>query len=175
MTRPRASSACVAWLAIAGVAAGCATGASFDGGVYRDGPIAFQLSPLPASWRPIHVSDADLVFRDDAHEASILVNGKCIHENEDAPLTALTEHLIMGTTERAFTTEETVPFDAREARHSVLQAKLDGVVMAYDVFVMKKNGCVYDLVYVGDPGQLAAGAPAFEQFARGFRTVGGRE
>ena len=72
----------------------------------------------------------------------MLINGRCIPEDGDAPLSSLTDHLIMGTTERQFTTEETVPLDAREARHSLLKAKLDGVVMAYDVYVMKKNGCV---------------------------------
>ena len=33
----------------------------------------------------------------------------------------------------------------------MLRAKLDGVPMSYDIFVEKKNGCVYDLVYVGRP------------------------
>ncbi len=142
-------------------------------GVYRDGQVAFRLQPLPSDWHPIHVTDADLVFRDAAHEASVLVNGRCLPETADTPLSSLTEHLIMGTTERQFSTEETVPLDSREARHSMLKAKLDGVLMSYDIFVMKKNGCVYDLVYVGDPAKMQAGIPAFEQFARGFHTVEG--
>jgi hypothetical protein len=161
-------------LVLAFAVSGCAASASFEAGVYRDGQVAFRLSPVPSEWRPIHVSDADLVYRDDPHEASVLINGRCIPENADAPLSSLTEHLIMGTTDREFATEETIPFDAREARHTVLKAKLDGVTMAYDVFVMKKNGCVYDLVYVGDPERMQAGVPAFEQFARGFHTLEAR-
>jgi hypothetical protein len=152
--------------------AGCGSSTSFEAGVYRDAHVAFRVDPVPAGWRSIRVSDADLVFRDAAHEASILVNGRCIPEDGDAPLASLTEHLLMGTTEREFILEETIPLDSREARHTVLNAKLDGVVMGYDIFVMKKNGCVYDLVYVGDPGAMQSGAPTFESFAKGFRTLG---
>jgi hypothetical protein len=150
----------------------CASSGTFSGGVYRDARVAFALEPIPSGWRPIQVSDADLAFRDDAHEASVMVNGRCIPDDGDAPLSSLTEHLIMGTTDRKFLVEETIPMDAREARHTVLQAKLDGVLMAYDIFVLKKNGCVYDLVYVATPDDLRGGAPVFEQLARGFRTVG---
>jgi hypothetical protein len=160
--------------AVSGCAvSGCAVSASFEAGVFRDRQVAFRLPTTPSEWRPIHVSDADIAFRDDPHEASVLINARCIPEDGDAPLSSLTGHLIMGTTERQFSTEETIPFDSREARHTVVRAKLDGVLMAYDIFVMKKNGCVYDLVYVGDPERMQAGIPAFEQFARGFRTLEG--
>ena len=82
-------------------------------------------NPYRAAGRAIQVSDADLAFRDDAHEGSVMVNGRCIPDDGDAPLSSLTEHLIMGTTDRKFLLEETVPMAAREARHLVLQAKLE--------------------------------------------------
>jgi hypothetical protein len=172
MVSLRALSARAARLALALVLNGCASSASFHGGVYRDANVAFQLEPVPGEWRPIHVSDANLAFRDDAHEASVMINGRCIPDDGDAPLASLTAHLIMGTTDRKFLVEETVAMDARDARHTVLEAKLDGVLMAYDIFVLKKNGCVYDLVYVATPDDLRRGAPAFERLARAFRTVG---
>jgi hypothetical protein len=150
---------------------GCPGSSSFESGVYRDAHVAFRVDPVPPSWHPVRVSDADLVFRDAAHEASILVNGRCIPEDGDAPLESLTLHLLMGTTAREFLLEETIPLDSREARHTVLKAKLDGVLMGYDIFVMKKDGCVYDLVYVGDPGVMQGGTPTFEAFARRFRTL----
>jgi hypothetical protein len=158
-------------VALALLLAACGASSSFESGVYRDAQVAFHVDPIPPSWHSIRVSDADLVFRDAPHEASILVNGRCIPEDGDAPLASLTEHLIIGTTARDFVLEETLPFDSREARHTVLKAKLDGVLMGYDIFVMKKNGCVYDLVYVGDPGAMPAGAPAFEAFAKTFHTL----
>jgi|HubBroStandDraft_2_1064218.scaffolds.fasta_scaffold98486_2 hypothetical protein len=169
MKAPCASAVQAASLALA--CASCVGSGSFDGNVYRDPQVAFRVDPAPPGWQAIRVSQADVVFRDSAHEASILVNGRCIPADGDAPLSALTEHLIMGTTDREYLVEETLPLDAREARHTVLKAKLDGVLMGYDVFVMKKNGCVYDLVYVGSPESMSAGAPPFEAFARAFHTL----
>ena len=52
-----------------------------------------------------------------------------------------------------------------------MRAKLDGVPMQYDIYVMKKDGCVYDLVYVAPPGRFAAGAADFERFAHGLRNA----
>jgi hypothetical protein len=156
---------------LAGLLAACAAPVSFESGVYRDAHVAFHIDAVPGDWHSVRVSDADLVFRDNAHGASVMVNGRCLREDGDAPLAALTEHLLMGTTEREFSLEETLPLDSREARHSVLKAKLDGVLLGYDVFVLKKNGCVYDLVYVGDLAAMQAGTPAFEKFAKGFHTL----
>jgi hypothetical protein len=169
-SRRKASRAALVVAAALAVGA-CGTTGSVESGVYRDAHVAFHIDPVPSGWHAIRVSNADLVFRDAAHEASILINGRCIPQDGDAPLSALTEHLLMGTTAREFLLEETLPFDSREARHTVLRAKLDGVVMGYDVFVLKKNGCVYDLVYVGDPTAMQAGSPAFETFAKGFHTL----
>jgi len=137
----------LALLAAAPIA--CAATPSFDGTLYRGPDVAFRVSPLPASWR--RVSD------------------------RDAPLVALTEHLLIGTTDRAIVREETIPFDAREARHTVLSARLDGVQMEYDIFILKKDGCVFDLVYVARPDAAkgAGGAAEFERFVLGFHTVGG--
>ncbi len=151
--------------------AACAASASFDGTVYRGGGVAFRVGAVPGSWRRVSLPVADLAFRDDPHDASILVNSRCSASDRDTPLLALTEHLIIGTTDRHLTTEEVVSFDGREARHTVLTAKLDGVTMAYDVFVLKKDGCVYDLVYVTTPGGAGAGTAEFEAFVRGFHTV----
>ena len=67
--------------------------------------------------------------------------------------------------------EETVPFDRREARHVVLRARLDGVPRAIELYVMKKDGCVYDLGLIAPPEHFARARAAFDAFARGFRTT----
>ena len=158
---------------LAAACAACAASPSFDGTRYRGQYAAFRLAPLPPTWKRLALPAADLAFRDDAHEGSILINSRCASADRDAPLLSLTEHLIIGTTDRHITREETLPFDSREARHTLLRARLDGVPMAYDIFVLKKNGCVYDLVYVSPPGAADAGTAEFEQFVHGFHTVPG--
>jgi hypothetical protein len=151
--------------------AGCAHGDSFDGGVLRKGALRVEVGPVPASWRRIQVEGADLAFRDDDRAGSALFSVHCNGRDDDAPLGILTQNLVMGTTEREFETQEVIPFDRREAMHSRLRAKLDGVPMQYDIYVMKKDGCVYDLVYVAPPGRFLDGAGAFERFVAGLRTL----
>ena len=152
----------------------CGGRSSWDGAVYRSGPVAFRMAArVPAGWQQISVDRASLAYRDDPHDASVLVNARCGAKDGDAPLLALTNHLLMGTTGREVIAEETLPFDAREALHTRLSAKLDGVPRSFDIFVLKKDGCVYDFVFVAPPDQVGLGAPAFEEFVRGFHTLPG--
>ncbi|HTQ45579.1 MAG TPA: hypothetical protein VMI75_22625 [Polyangiaceae bacterium] len=140
-------------------------------GMLEKGDTRIHLGPVPPEWRPIHVEGADVAYRDEARQGSTLFDVRCGARDDDAPLSVLTEHLIMGTTQREYDSQETVPFDGREALHTLMRAKLDGVPMQYDIFVMKKNGCVYDLVYVAPPDRFSQGAPAFEAFARGLHAA----
>ena len=126
---------------------------------------------VPSEWRAISVTEADLAFRDDPREASILLNGRCHKNDSDTPLVSLTNHLIIGTTEREVVSQDTIAFDGREALHTVMRAKLDGVKMAYDIYVMKKDGCVFDFVYVAEPSTFDGGAPAFERFVSGIHAT----
>jgi hypothetical protein len=150
--------------------ASCGHARTFDEGVLHKDGVAVRVGPVPAAWRRIQVDGADLAFRDDERGGSALFNVRCGRHDDDAPLTVLTDHLIMGTTERAFDAQDIVPFDGREALHTLLRAKLDGVPMQYDIYVMKKDGCLFDLVYVAPPGRFADGAADFEHFATGVRT-----
>jgi len=154
-------------------ACGGASAASFDGAVYRKGPLAFQIGAVPGGWRSLQVSHATLAYRDDAHGASVLLNARCHRPDEGTPLVALTNHLLIGSTERVVVSQETEPFDGREALHTKMRAKWDGVPIAFDLYVTKKDGCIYDFVYMGDPSAFDGGARDFEGFVRGFRTLPG--
>lgn len=159
--------ALAAGLALAASACG---GPSFNGTVYRGEEVAFRVPPAPEGWQRIEVSDAALAYRDDAHGATVAVGGRCGNEN-DVPLASLTQHLFLQFTEREILKQEVVPFDGREAMHTVLAAKLDGVPKKFDVWVLKKDGCVYDLIFIADPARFEAGVPAFNRMVQGFATL----
>lgn len=144
--------------------------ASLKDGVLRKDGGEVALGPIPSEWQRIDVQGADVAFRDDAHEGSTLVDLRCNRRDDDVPLVALTNQLVMGTTEREIESQETIPLDRREALRTIMRAKLDGVPMRYGIYVLKKDGCVYDLVYVAPPGRFAEGAPDFDRFARGLQT-----
>ena len=160
------------------LATACGAGeASLQGGVYRDGAVSFRVGGVPAEWRAVHVDQATLAFRDESRRASILLDARCHRKDDDVPLVALTDHLMMGTTAREIDSQVTIPFDGREAMHTVMRAKLDGVPMDYDVFVYKKDDCIYDFVYVAAPDsdrEPGSGTAAFERFVASFHALTGR-
>lgn len=164
-----------AWLALAAVPAlGCGHAAASMDGVLRKGDVTVRLGSVPSGWSPIAVEGADAAYRDEGHQGSVLFDLRCHERDGDAPLASLTAHLVMGTTAREIQVEETIPFDGREALHTVMRAKLDGVALQYDLYVMKKDGCVYDLVYVAPEARFQEGAAAFDAFARGLHAESGR-
>lgn len=152
--------------------AGCGASRTFEGGVFRDGNIAFRVEEPPSAWKRIEMKGASLAFRDDERGATILVNARCGIDG-DTPLIALTNHLLIGTTEREVDSQSTEAFDGREALHSVIRAKLDGVPMVFDLFVAKKDGCIYDFAEVSAGAGNRDHLP-FERFVRSFHTLNGR-
>ncbi|MBK6518011.1 MAG: hypothetical protein IPM79_38150 [Polyangiaceae bacterium] len=159
----------VAALGLAAALAGCAS--QFDGSVYRGDGFAFRVSPAPAAWRPMAATGAALAYADTASGGQILVNARCDRDAEDTPLRSLTQHLFIRFTERVTHSESVVPFDGREAMRTDITAKLDGVNRRFLVWVMKKDRCVYDLLYFSSPERFESGAPAFEGWTRDFRAL----
>lgn len=161
-----------AWfLALSLVALGCG-GEAWDGRVYHAGRASFKTGPIPAEWERIEPRGAMLAFRDRGGGA-VNLYGRCGQDGDDVPLTALTNHLLIGFTEREFKFQKVVPLDGREAMHTVVHAKLDGVMVAMSIYVLKKDGCVYDLIWVAPPDRFEGGVAAFDAFVSGFGTTGG--
>ncbi|HEY6560881.1 MAG TPA: hypothetical protein VI072_26575 [Polyangiaceae bacterium] len=148
----------------------CAS-APFDGQVYKNDELAFRVGPRPANWRSIESDSALLAFRDDAHAATVAVNGRCGKDGDDVPLQALTHHLFLHFTDRRVLSQDIVSLDGRDALRTEMIAELDGVPKHFSVYVIKKDGCVYDFVYIGDATADATGRTEFERFVRGFSTL----
>ncbi|MBI2391608.1 MAG: hypothetical protein HYV09_18615 [Deltaproteobacteria bacterium] len=146
---------------------------AWDGRVYHAGRASFRTGPIPASWQRVTLEGAMLAFRDTESGGSINVYARCGQDGDDVPLAALTNHLLIGFTERDVRSQKLVPLDGREALRTLVHAKLDGVPMALGIYVLKKDGCVYDLVRVAPPGRFEAGEESFDAFVAGFGTVGG--
>jgi hypothetical protein len=167
---PRVIVALLAWLAI-----GCGPGrppARFADGVFRRGDTVFRVGELPPPWRRVDARGGDLAWLQPARDAAVSTMATC-RGHRDPPLGVLVNDLLIGTTERQVLLDETIPFDGREARHEVVQARLDGVPVVFDLYVMKKDGCVYDLSLVVPPRSYDAVADEFVAFVGEFH--GGRD
>jgi hypothetical protein len=146
-------------------------GATFDGRVFRNDDLSFKVGGIPGSWHAIDAEGALLAFRDDQTPATMAVSGRCGKDGDDVPLEALTHHLFLQFTDRTVESQTRIQLDGREALRTELSAKLDGVLKHFTVLVLKKNGCVYDFVYVAPVSAGATGEQRFDAFVQTFSTI----
>jgi hypothetical protein len=151
--------------------AGSCGAPAFDGRVYRGDGMAFRVGPVPEGWRQIDVDQSLLSFRDDTTHVTIAVSGRCGQDSDDVPLRSLTHHLFLYFTDRRVLSEKLVRLDGREALRTELVADLDGVAKHFVVYVLKKDGCVYDFMRIGDSLDPEQSRAAFERFVQGFATL----
>jgi hypothetical protein len=159
----------LAWLVAFCLLTGCARSA-WDGRTYANDNVRFQTGPVAPGWRSIEPGYALLAFQDAARDLVISVNGRCGKDSDDVPLGSLTQHLFLYFTERRILKQETLMLDGREALRTELSAKLDGVPRRFVVYVLKKDGCVYDFVLIAAPSVLPRPIQEFDQFVSGFST-----
>jgi hypothetical protein len=148
----------------------CAS-SGFDGHVYQSGALRFRVGQIPANWRPIEADDALLAFRDDPANATIALNGRCGVDGDDVPLTSLTQHLFLQFTDRELEAQKPLSLDGRGALRTEIRAALDGVKKHYVVYVLKKNGCVYDFMYIAATDSEPTSLAMFDGFVQGFATL----
>jgi hypothetical protein len=145
-------------------------GAPGCGGATPRPAVPMRVAP-PVGWQPVPRDGVDHAWLEPRHDAVITANGLC-HGHGDPPLGVLANDLLIDTTARRVLLEETVPLDGREARHLVVSLRLDGVPLVYDLYVMKKDGCVYDLVLIAPPRSYDVVAEGFGTFVAGFHAAG---
>jgi hypothetical protein len=142
----------------------CAVG-RFSGGVYRQGAVAFRIGALPRAWQPARIG-GPLAFHH--HEGgSISAHGSC-EGSDDVPLDVLTNHLVIGLESRRELERRHIVVDGRAALRTRFDAALDGVPVALDFVVLKKDGCVYDLTLVTQRERFDVRVPDFDGFVNGF-------
>jgi hypothetical protein len=155
---------CAAMLA----ALGCG-GATFEGNVYQNDHARYRIGPLGPGWDRMDVGSNDLAFHQE-DMGTISVNSTCT-EYEDVPVSALVNHLLFDTTKRKFVVEEDVTLDGRGARHVIVHAELDGVPLEIELFVMKKDGCVFDLGHVRSRSAPPAARADFLRLVQHFAVL----
>jgi hypothetical protein len=131
------------------------------------GDICYHVGPLPG-WRVVHKERGQIGFYDDRGGAVIQSNATCRDDADAAPLRTLTRHLLIGYTDRHIRSQKEVELDRRAALHSVIDVRLDGVPMVLDLYVLKRNGCIFDLSLAAPPDAYAASQPQFQLFVDGF-------
>ena len=163
-TPPRAVSLCACFLA---VVAGCETPGVYRDGTFEGPQVRYRVEPPSVGWKQVDFAQADIAFFNAQLEASLLVNSHC-KGVQDSPLEALTQQLFFGMTERETLVEERITRSGREGLESTVMAKLDGVPRKLVSFVLKKDGCVYDVVLDTPPQSFAPALPAYQKLRDGI-------
>lgn len=143
----------------------------FDGHVFRNSEVAFELRDVPANWRHLQAEGTLLSFRDEVASSTVAINARCGKDADDVPLPSLTQHLFLQFTDRQINDQHLIELAGREALHTELIAKLDGVRKNFIVVVLKKDGCVYDFVHITSSPATAQDRETFARFVRGFSTL----
>jgi len=155
-------------MGLALLCASACSGHHYRDGVVKKGDLEYRIAPLGPGWKFVSLSENDAAFYSPATGHSIAVNSTC-HGHQDAPLEVLTQHLLMGFTERVKVEQVKEPMAQREALRSHYTAKLDGVPVELLLVVLKKDNCVYDFTYVSPLGGLAEKGPDFDRVVQSFR------
>ncbi len=146
---------------------GCASG-RFEGGIYRDSRVAFRLGPLDAAWHRVHGAEGDVVFHHQGGGA-ILANATC--DVRDVPLDVLLNQSLFGLRDQAEQSREVLTLAGRGALRARLRGTMDGVPIALDLVLFKKDGCVYDLQLVASAAVIGDREPEFDRFVEGFQVL----
>jgi hypothetical protein len=131
------------------------------------GDVCYRVGELPG-WRVVRQKGTEIAFFDESRSAIAQANATCRQDSEVASLNVLTRHLLIGYTDVQVRHEEKVPLAAREALHTVLDARLDGVPVVLDLYVLKRNGCIFDLSLAAPPDRYSSASGDFARFVNGF-------
>lgn len=140
------------------------------GDTYRNGPVAFRIGRLPAEWQRVQVGDGHLAFHH-RHGGAIMANASC-DRRLDLSLELLTGQLLYGIEARRQTARSRLALDGRMALRTQMSGTLDGVPIALDLVVLKKDGCTYDLALAASPRDFGRRQADFEHFFRAFAQAG---
>lgn len=125
-----------------------------------------------AGWTRID-SEADVALRRAQPAAGLMAHASCEGKPPSRPLPVLARHLRFGLRNVQDLVETPAALDGLSGTAQEFRATLDGVPVAVRALTLRGSGCVYDLVGVAPPDELAALAPDFERFTQSFALTGG--
>jgi hypothetical protein len=149
------------------LSAGCVCDGQLRDGTFRDSKVSYKVGLPGTGWSDLHLDTANVAWFNEALSASLMVNSHC-EGVKDAPLAGLTEDLLMGLSDREVVSQTLKPWASREALETIATGKLDGVERKLALFVLKRDGCVYDIVLSAGPEKFEGALAAFARVRDGF-------
>jgi hypothetical protein len=148
---------------------GCAPG-RIAGGYFTNEQAGYRIPVPAAGWVPAPEGGADLVLRRSDGPASIAVATTCGPPAE-GPLASLGRHLFFGLRDRAIVARSERSLDGVVALQTTLAATLEGQPVEVSAVVLRRDQCLFDLMYLAAPAIFPRHLPAFEALVAGWRFV----
>lgn len=129
----------------------------------------FKFGDPGAGWNPVrNLKDIQVAWTNRDLGGVIELHAQC-DDQGDSSLDQYTDHLRIDWTEWTVESQQEDRLVDRAALHTVARAELDGIERLNEFWVVKKNGCLFDLRYSANPAHFDAGRPAFADVVAGFR------
>jgi hypothetical protein len=125
--------------------------------------------PLPGDeWQRVGEEPSLLTLTHTQLDAGVTISVTC-DQTPDASLDILTRHLLFGFRGVEILHQAPRVLDGVPALGTIARASLDGRPVQLHSYVLRREGCIYDLVYFAHPGDYSRGEPAFERMMAGVR------
>lgn len=126
----------------------------------------YKVTP-PVTWKAENKREADQAYVTPAGSVATLTSS--CQRDSTAPLDALTRHLLMGARKAKFKSKETMTVDGVDGMLSTVTAKYDGVAFNMVLFVLPKDGCIFDFTLLNPKPIAASDVDAFKTFVNSFQ------
>jgi hypothetical protein len=120
------------------------------------------------AWAPLKQKGTQVGWYNEGLDAAILLEVQC-ESHGDSSLEQFTDHLRIDFRQWEVKSQEPVMLADRDAIHTVVLASIDGGPQTMlDLYVTKKNGCLFDLEYIAPPVSFERGRADFARVVAGF-------
>lgn len=127
--------------------------------------------PLPeGNWDIVMVSEEDIAMRNNLSMAmlTIILNPVA---HIDMPLEVLLNHILIGIHNKMVLAKNETLIDGEMAINAILRAEMDGKVIKMDVFVVRRGGKAFNILYWAHPDHYDKTIHDFEAMVKGFTFV----
>lgn len=127
----------------------------------------FRVQVPRAGWEFADSDGADLTLRDTRSSATMAVSASC--PGETGPLPSLVRHLFFGLRDVRQLRHGSITLDGAAGVDTMVTGRLDGVPVQVRSVVIRRNGCLYDLLFLAHPDTFGSQSETFDAFLRGWQ------
>jgi hypothetical protein len=131
--------------------------------VYRDPQDRFSIQRPAARWHSYPVEGAALAFRSPELSGALGLRVDC-SSPEPGPLLAVARHLFFGLSQAEIAFREPLVLSGASGMRTRLRARLDDRPVEVDGITVRRQGCLYDFMYVAPPDRFDRGRADFDAF-----------